>query len=119
MGKTRTTRQPNAACVWFARVAAAVRNVIDETPGGAIVIHRSDLPELISDEDNPVTSFDEKRMKGLPIALRARAGLSTAPYRDTCREVVVIFDPSRISLARARETDPDQAYAPPVRAALA
>lgn len=119
LGETRTTRQPNAACEWFARVATAVRNVIDETPGGAIVIHRSELPELIVDEDNGVTDFDAMRMRGLPMALRARAGLRTAPYRGNCHEVVVIFDPTRISLARARETDPGQAYAPTVRAALA
>lgn len=114
--QSRTIGQTSTACEWFARAARAVRDVIDETPGGALVVHRSDLQGIVDDEDHEFTAM---RMKGLSLALRARVGLRTAAYRVDCNEVIVIFDPERISLERAREASPRRGYAPQVRAALA
>jgi len=121
LSNARTIDQETTLCAWFARAAAAVRSIIDETPGGAIVIHRCSLPVLISDEDHelPVTTFSKTRVKGLLLAFSHRQGLRAGLYDDGCTDVLVIFDPDRTSLERARdEVELDQAYAPEVRDVL-
>lgn len=115
---SKTTDQDTTLCGWYQKVTGAIRNIIDETPGGAIVIHVDDLPELIADEDSTITDLSGSRLKAIGLALRRRQNLSQALYRDGCLGVIVIYDPERTSLLQARCIRPNPAYAQSVMSAL-
>lgn len=81
----------NQNTIWFARIAAAARTVVNDH-GGAVVFVRQDLIDAIKQVDGDLHECPQGLWQHMMVALSHRAGLSTTLYVDEHPDILLIHD---------------------------